>query len=194
MNRLPIIDYKLASKAIDYYISLGYKYMEVPWVVGMNAYAVTSPRNAQVSIRKPENFIASGEQGFLELLFQGNKLRGKYVCCSPCYRPGDDGKSPNHYKQFFKVELGVFRDYYPEAFEYADVVGDVFEFILRICPGSYCEETQDEPRLCESYVSHDIFSPDGIELASCGIRYIREIGYWIYATGAALPRLLERKH
>src|SRR5690349_8240774 len=97
------INWEHIGKALTFYKSLGYKYLEVPWVVGIEAVAVTLPSDREGTPTKGGILVASAEQSFIELMMRGVPLEGAYVAATPCFR--DDPEDLLHQKHFFKVEL-----------------------------------------------------------------------------------------
>lgn len=188
------INYELLAEAKQYYSEKGFKYIEVPWVVSHGAYNATAPKNGHVANGMIP--VASGEQSFMQLILDGLLLVGRYCCITPCFRPWDTGVSREHVPQFMKLELIQYEikdykenlKYYNTSYE--ELKDTVFSFMEKSVPNIKIVKTKDDPRLeCTTHVSHDIETKAGLELGSYGIRSHPAIGYWIYGTGLALPRL-----
>lgn len=184
------INWARIGAAVEWYKVLGFKYIEAPWLVSDGPYDATRPPGAPYVKTMGKNFVASGEQSFMEMMKDGHKV-GKAVCCTPCFRdePNPDGL---HFPYFVKVELiwvsGGKKQLYEvinEAFNYFsfgfyDPIGHLMPDVVDMGDGSY-----------------DIVDMDtGIELGSYGIREWEGFR-WVYGTGAAEPRisqaLLRRK-
>jgi len=188
------IDYKVIEDAKAFYGDAGFKYIEVPWVVSPGAYNATAPKNGHIA--KSQTVVASGEQSFMQLILDGLLAPGKYCCATPCFRPWDSGRSREHLPQFFKVELieHDLKDFNENVKDYLDRYGKMkslaLEFLRQYVPQTTDIKTNDDERLeCTTHVSHDLVTTWGLELGSYGVRSHAAIGYWIYGTGVALPRL-----
>jgi hypothetical protein len=169
------IDYNLVAKAVNFYKSLGYRYMEVPWVVSKKAYYATKPPDTDdINCETLGGYLAaSGEQGFLELMLRfGSLPQSKAVCATPCFRA--EQNPPLTLPWFFKVELID-----TETSNFDRVLVDAHTFINRLVPCRFVNTGPD---------SVDIISNrNGIELGSYGIRRFENYE-WVYGTGLALPR------
>jgi len=186
----PLINYSLIQKAVEYYESCGYQYIEVPWVVSPEALNITRPANLP-PIDSPR-LVASGEQSFLEMILKGELGKGKFCCATPCYRPGDQGKDPYHFDQFFKVELISNKSDDTES-DRGKFIIDAMGFFQRRGVRILITMPEDEERAecTERYSPMDLVAPLGdeeIELGSYGVRWNKNTGYWVYGTGLALPR------
>lgn len=203
MNR-PKINYSVVSRAILYYEKVGYRYVEVPWQVSMKALMVTAPsyikEDAMEKIN-PSNFVASGEQSFLDMIINKKLPKGKYCCATLCFRPGDDVRDGLHFPNFFKVELieyisdstGLKGEEAHLVAKNVDAMADKAAVFMEnlLSVDLLVESVVDESRFgCMSFFCCDIVSEDHkIELGSYGYREAKGIGSWIYGTGVALPRL-----
>lgn len=188
------IDYELLNEAKAYYVGHGFKYIEVPWIVSPGAYNATAPVNGHIA--KNGIIVASGEQSFMQLVLDGLLTAGRYCCITPCFRPWDLNRSREHLTQFVKMELIQYEmrdykenaDFYEESYEF--LKDKAINFLSSKVAGAEVIKTQDDPRLeCTTIISHDVQTSWGLELGSYGIRSHPAIGYWIYGTGVALPRL-----
>jgi hypothetical protein len=196
-----IINYKIIQKALNYYISLDYKYLEVPWMVSESALKVTLPKDLNTTFDSDKKYIvASGEQSFMELILNNPNdfSHCKYCCATPCYRERDGCHNDGlHFSQFFKVEL---INYFPLVYscskEITNKLWDMMQEVKYFMEKTRVEDvsiinTVDEPRQeCITHISYDIVSKEGVELGSYGVRTHPKIGCWVYGTGAALPRLM----
>lgn len=169
------INYIKIADAIQYYERLGYKYIDVPWLVSDEAMQITSPQGPRFFSTFAGNLVASGEQSFLEIR---NKLTpGRYLCATPCFRD-----EPNHdylhLQSFFKVELiKVLEPDEDKECCVQTMAADAFFFFSMYGSPDYKKtEIGIDIELC------------GIEVGSYGYRKHGEFE-WIYGTGVAEPRL-----
>jgi len=100
------INYMFLGRAIGHYSRLGYHYIEAPWLVSEQASDITRPPEApQLSLPLLGGaLVASAEQSFLQLDLDNRLPEGRFVACTPCFRPEP---VPDRYRQttFMKVEL-----------------------------------------------------------------------------------------
>lgn len=178
------IDWWLLGKAQDFYQRRGYQYVEVPWAVRPEITQVTIPHWVDpFSLTDLDlDLVGSAEQSFLQMMWDGRLLPGRYCAISPCFR-----REPHlddlHQLHFMKLEL---IDFNPPDLDQAflDIVGDAHRFM-----GSYMqvklrqiEDDESGPRR-----QYDLESLGGIELGSYGVRNAGRT-YWVYGTGIAEPR------
>ena len=195
------IDYSLIGRAVDFYKSLGYEYIEVPWMV--------EPLYAQVTYDSPagifstydadnmnKSLIGSAEQGFLEKIGRGEVYKDtKYVSVSPCFRRGDR-YSPYHQETFMKVELSYFQEIgRGDPDMVTGMVADAGKCFIELGISGYSKDITPQ--------SIDIIAPvDGahefdawLEIGSYGTRDLTPMGFTgyqlCYGTGLALPRFQE---
>lgn len=184
------IDYNYFYKFKRHYKRLGFNYIETPWVVSNLALDITRPLNSQ----DDSNFVASGEQSFLQLILDGKLPKGKWQTFTPCYRPYDSIDDGLHYTQFYKLEL-IVTDF---SVELENLIQSVIDKLKKYDLNCRIVQTKDDIRSCESKCSYDIeveTNQGFIEFGSYGIRKYKDID-WIYGTGLALPRfqyILEHK-
>lgn len=183
-----MIEWKILANAIQFYIDLGYDYVEVPWMVSKEACEITAPPGKQL-LRTLEGTneygypVGSAEQGFLQLSLTGKLPPGNYVTCSPCFRNGDYGDKW-HFPQFMKVELF---DSLPQGdLSLSNMVFSAKCFFSKFALPEIRE-------INETALDLEI---DGIEVGSYGIGKYKDFS-WVYGTGVAEPRLsqiLKAKH
>ncbi len=180
------IDYSKVSEAIDFYKGKGFEHIEVPWIVSYEADSITAPKGVRrfrcsLDEKYTGNHIASGEQGFLELILEGRLKEGKYCCATPCYR---DEKNIDelHKMSFFKVELIDYLEQQPgftshdKEEQMIDTANEFFSKYLKT-------------EVIDTLTGKDIISKaQGIELGSYGHNSYKGF-HWIYGTGVAEPRL-----
>lgn len=158
--------------AVEYYRTLGYKYVELPWTVPKSIMKATiGDLNIIESGLGP--LIGSSEQAFVERDYNGKLGDGKFMSCTPCFR--DDEEDETHRPMFMKVEL----------YQNIDVNPDGLEEMVEDASGFFFTETKNAVIL-ETIEGCDI-EVNGIEIGSYGIRRFKHVN-WIYGTGLAEPR------
>lgn len=210
-----MINWHLFSKAITTYTHLGYKLIEVPWLVDQQAIDVTLPPSAKPftvsGCGELNQLVGSAEQSFIYLALQGKLLPGKYQALTPCFR--DDKEDELHHKYFMKLELIHIN---PKPFILNPADGHTYfgpinrreedQWLAEegLNPIEYEVElsTYDRVLLDAKYalsfltkktikiertVEGADLTIDGIEIGSYGIRTYNTIT-WIYGTGLAEPR------
>ena len=188
-----MIDYRKISDAVDFYRKLGYKYIEVPWIVSESTSSITTPKGRKNFKTFMGNLVASGEQSFLEIR---SHLLGRYVCVTPCFR--DENEVNDLCRNYFmKVELIDVKPKFPDLSSKM-IMMDAFKFFQRY--GKVSIEITDE--------GMDL-KMNEIEIGSYGFRskkanykgkdfligidwsdpYTKDEFVWAYGTGCAEPRL-----
>ena len=177
----PVIDYRKLATALDYYCSLGYEYIEAPWVVSPESTAVTLPLGRVATSITYGDLVGSGEQSFIELLRRGKSM-SKACCITPCFRQ-EESYDELHHAYFMKLEL---IDTAATRQNLQKMIGTAERFLSRYIDVAVIQTAAD---------SYDIVaSESGIELGSYGFRSYDGKPF-IYGTGVALPRLdTARKH
>jgi hypothetical protein len=174
------IDFRKLADSIDYFKSVGYEQLPVPWLVSAESGDATKPSWAIPMDTYGGRLVASGENGFLELIKQGTLKPGKYVTCTPCFR-AEPTIDATHKLWFQKVELIDTMD-----FDFRALLEDALAFFSRYVD-CRIEELEDG--------TSDIVTVDGgIELGSYGLRELPNFGKWAYGTGCAEPRLSYTQH
>lgn len=175
------IDYSKIAKAVEYYKTYDYCYMEVPWLVDLDSILVTRPKGARLFSTFAGELVASGEQSFIEIqeLLQKGK---KYQCVTPCFR--DDKIDELHDRYFLKNEL-IWIPKYTDV-PYSGLVDKMIEEVLPFFSNYGKPEVVDFP-LENAWNNKDIMI-NGIEVGSYGCREYNGF-MWIYGTGCAEPRL-----
>lgn len=175
------INWNRCARAIDYYVSAGFKYIETPWRVEKRVVDATIPASATpftLDCADPcKVLVGSAESGFLQLLLSDSLPRGtSYVSASPCFR--DNESDDIHFKDFFKIELFSF-----DSESYRSLLRCAQEFF-----------TSEGLRTIESDTdigTDIIMRSDQIEVGSYGSRRVIIDGVkyeWSYGTGLAEPR------
>lgn len=180
-----MIDYKIIANSVSFYSSAGFKEVNVPWIVSKRASDITLPRdriatpaNSKVIHYAEPVLVGSAEQSFLQLRLDGKLSDGLYQATSPCFR---DEMDDTHFPYFMKTELiQISATELSDQQCYNSVLPLAFSFMFNYRTDIHIEKTKD---------GWDIVTSGGLELGSYGVRQHSDIGYWIYATGVALPRL-----
>ena len=148
------INYARIAQAQMYYKALGYKNVEVPWTVSVQAVMSTLPKGANLFQTPKGVLVGSGEQSFIELMLKGQIQPGRYQCTTPCWRDEPEYNELTRFS-FFKTELIWYK---PEDTKKAfqAVVNDAFACFFEISEVETFEAVQTDEGL-------DIFF-NGIEL------------------------------
>lgn len=188
------MDYHHIATALDFYKGRGYVYVpDAPWHVGRDAYYATKPAFArdahyieggnEASSSPSENpsnryLVASGEQSFLQMMLDGQKLK-RHVCVTPCFRI--ERYDHWHLPYFMKVELINAQD--TDRSHLYDMVHDAMSFFEKFF-SIRTEVIGDSIDIVEKGTRAELGSYGIRERDICGKRY-----RWIYGTGCAEPRL-----
>ncbi len=107
------MNYARIARAIEFYKTLGYLYIDVPWVADYTSVVRTAPEGVHLfplnhkapDVDSAPFLIASAEQSFLMLAKQGKLLnRVPYMSCTPCFR-AETNFDDLHQMYFMKLEL-----------------------------------------------------------------------------------------
>lgn len=173
-----MIDWDNIAQAIDAYRTLGYKYVEVPWVVSDAAIKVTLPSDHVAQRCQDGPLVGSAEQSFIQMMLDGTLKPGRYVAASPCFR--DDKPDRWHMRTFFKVEL---IEYSQMPFSYVDE--RISRMVTHAADFFWCCGAEEVERVnTEQGIDIEL---GGIEIGSYGHRQF-ETHHWVYGTGYADPR------
>ena len=167
-----IIDYYKIARAVEFYKSRGFQYVEVPWFVDRDTLDITKPKEARYFDTYLGSLVGSGEQSFLQIR---NELSFRHMCVTPCFR--DEPKVDEvHRNYFMKVEL---IDVNPTDIDkaYWDMFNLSREFF----------ELYEFTDVVKTTEGKDIYI-NGMEVGSYGIRSFGDF-HWVYGTGCAEPRL-----
>ena len=191
-----MINYANLLQAMEMYRQYGYRYIEVPWTVP-NAIALrTAPDwviDPLIKLENGKSLIASGEQGFLQLLSEGSLPIGDYQTITPCFR--DDIIDDMHCKQFMKLELisVVNLEINDESVNAAilRIVNNAKQVFNKIGIKHEMQTTSIISSDIEDYqIDIEAVLNNGKETIELGSYGVRETAYakWIYGTGLAEPR------
>lgn len=168
-----VIKYKKLILTVKYFERIGYKYIEVPWLVSLKAIRSTFSGDISPSIQNKYP-IGSGEQGFVELDLRGELPPGRYITITPCFRnePEVNDRTQLH---FVKAELY-------DSTSYGSKYKLAGEAIVNFST------------LAKSGALTSVETPEGldinlneIEIGSYGEREYEGLR-WAYGTAIALPR------
>jgi hypothetical protein len=176
------IDYLKIGKAQRFYEKRGYENVKTGWIVSNEAILVTLPPERRMQRALDGSLVASGEQGFIQMMMDGTMKVGRYQTATPCFRD-EPAYSETTLPWFFKVELIDYLGTLESARAIAhkrscDVLHDAFQ-----CMEDLAEENFEVVMTPEGF---DIMC-NGIELGSYGYR-TWENHLWVYGTGIAEPR------
>ncbi len=184
------VNWDYLSKAIDFYKTKGYTYIEVPWMVPMSTIMITCPHEDlafQLTGANSDGLVGSAEQSFMHLSLTGELPKGKYVTCSPCFR-----KEPTvdfwHQTQFMKVELfDTLTEVIDADAQTMVIVDQAFEFFETLgVPKNNGTHNYFQLYDISTVIGIDI-ELMGVEIGSYGVRSHGALT-WIYGTGIAEPR------
>jgi hypothetical protein len=175
MKPYPPISWPRVARAIEYYESLGYAYLEVPWLVSEKALMATLPAGKKGTRSTDGPLVGSAEQSFIQMMLDGQMQLGKFMAATPCFR--DDDEDEWHHRYFFKVELIDFAPN-PMPSDMEKMISQALGFFelegaADVAPVTTAQGVDIELR--------------GIELGSYGIRSYEGFE-WVYGTGLAEPR------
>lgn len=169
------------QEAQVYFERLGFQNIEVPWIVSPDSTALTLPKERRDLSTHLGSLIGSGEQSFIELMFQGRLKPGRYQAITPCFRE-EPKLSQLHRWCFLKLELihveTVCNPMDPR--ELAELVSDFYQQWMDVSVVQSGKANE-----------FDIWGPEDIELGSYGYRRLKEPDatyIWTYGTGLAEPR------
>lgn len=178
------MNYFRISEAIEFYKSIGYEWIDTPWIVERGVTNLTSGSTQE---RVPgfggtdfnhhsHDLVGSAEQGFIQLMKQGKLEGGKlYMSAGPCFRFADANRSPLHHPYFFKVEL-----FKADSVEFEELMYDAGKFFRQYTATLGRVNTEQ---------GYD-YEMNGIEIGSYGFRSVDQFS-WSYGTGLAEPRFTQ---
>lgn len=186
------MNFGLIEHAKTFYEHKGFEDIEVPWIVSEEACNITKPPNGSNIYVNNINLysghkclVASGEQGFLQLILD-NKLKDGscYQTTTACFR--NEREYNNLYNPYFmKTEL-----IYVDLKQKQDMPY-MLDHILRISQDFFRHIGVEAKLHRLGEFEYDIFDKHfNIELGSYGIRNYKDFR-WVYGTGLALYRTEE---
>lgn len=176
-----MINYNRLSKAIAFYYLKGYDIIDLPWTVSEEAISITLPKGSVATRSDAGILVGSAEQSFLDKVLTEN-IRGKFQATTPCFRQ-EPVLDELHKSYFMKTEL------FYNAFQTMDELIYQLEFMIESATDFFTKFT-DVKRIDTDKNCYDLICPiTQIELGSYGIRYDKRIGFWVFGTGLAEPRL-----
>ena len=174
-----MIDYYNIHRSIEYYDSIGFQRVEVPWTVTKQISDITRPRDkADYQLKHNDKvLVASAEQSFLYQYVKGFLPSGSFQAVTPCFR--DDMFDETHSKYFIKNELIITCDTSEDSLH--NMIEHAVEFFK-------ISLKESEIKIIKTgHLEYDI-EYMGVELGSYGIRETSFLR-WIYGTACAEPRL-----
>lgn len=181
----------MLAHAQKYYESEGFKEIEVPWIVSQDADDSCRPPDREPirvlcnSIRhRGSRLPGSGEQGFVQMMLDGNLPPGKYQTFTPCFR--DEAVIDlTHQSCFLKLELIIIwggEKHAPTDRRPAGIMNVARDFMSR-----WGVETRLIHHDGEIDLVADAMFGEPLELGSYGTRSWKG-NMWTYGTGLAEPR------
>lgn len=170
------IDWSRIGRAVDFYTSRGFQYVEVPWIVDDEHVKVTYPKDIPLTHAfqtKLGTIVGSAEQSFIHLADKGvigeDQLLVTVTPCFRDYQPDDH----THRTYFMKVELFSSKKKF-RADKLMIVAGEFFAKEGMILQSKKTKIGLD-------------WEMNEIEVGSYGNRKWKDIS-WSYGTGLAEPR------
>lgn len=174
------VNWQLLSKAIEFYQTHGFEYVEVPWTVPKDILMATCPLERWIVDSTIGGLVGSAEQSFIHMRQNEGLPPGNYVACTPCFR-NEDRIDELHQRSFMKVELYASSDFRDgEIDEMLHLANAFFRSVTSPIVWPEFKTVQTDK------LSFDI-ECRGVEIGSYGFRSFQGID-WIYGTGIAEPR------
>lgn len=175
-SEIPKINWNNLTKALEYYTSRGYEYIEVPWIVPSDITKITFDRPEDYSFKTAYgDLVGSAEQSFLFLNHINKLPKGQFCALTPCFRSEPNITNLSRL-YFMKLEL----------IHTCDISEETLLMATLTCQCFFESLLNDNPDIVLTMDGYDIIY-NGIELGSYGIRRYNDFE-WIYATGIAEPR------
>lgn len=162
------------QRAKHRYATFGFQDMDVPWWVSKEALNSTKPVDKPKAISAGN--IASGEQGFVQMMIDNELAPGCYQTTTPCHRPGEIDHL--HSEWFLKLELILYSGYGPSRYNHDYLASYALEVLSTFTV--YKLRLKEEDHESDLYIGN-------IEIGSYGIREYKG-HHWLYGTGIAEPR------
>lgn len=179
------INWTRIAEAVENYRSLGFKYVETPWIVSREAALLTCPHERYLDHADNHGVLAaSAEQGFLQLAMDGELDSVNYVSSGPCFRIKDTLEHADRYHKLYFMKVELFsrcRDESEAVHAYKEMMGSAINFMRNYLDG------QQSPDARQTRDGWDL-ELNQIEVGSYGYRYDDRVGWWAYGTGIAEPR------
>lgn len=182
----PSIDWARVVQAANFYQTVGYKQVDLPWTVDRKFSMATCPDPAFLVESSLGDLVGSAEQSFIQQDYLGLLGKGKFQAITPCFRR-ETTLDDLHQPSFLKLELYVNE-------------GDLFAAMREMARGA---QTVAMEVVRERAIATEIMLPapvleeidggldltiGGIELGSYGVRSFEHVA-WAFGTGLAEPRL-----
>ncbi len=177
-----MINYGILHQSTIFYQQKGFERIEAPWTITRQVSEITKPPGAKEFALQHEDgkvLVASAEQSFLYLYLKGFLPLGTYQAITPCFR--HEAFDQLHTKYFMKNELIDTKTVNEDRL--MEIVLTAKEFFSNYFPEKDLIIQGDGI----TALGYDI-TYKGVELGSYGIRTC-DFVEWIYATGAAEPRV-----
>lgn len=176
----PDIHWARIGRAVEFFRSSGYSYIEVPWAVPLEVAQITLPSDRVPFLTQDGVLVGSAEQSLMQLALEESLPSGKYVAVSPCFR--DEVEDEVHHRHFMKVELMVVHE-----FPLSEHGFQVSEFeVLSVARKFMHGEARKDPVILQTPEGLDL-ELGGLEVGSYGYRKKGKVS-WTYGTGLAEPR------
>lgn len=174
------IDHGKLSHALLVGQALGYKQVEVNWIIPGYIGDITRPENAhRISVHSEETFhngelIASGETGLIHDRGQYRDPDMRLMTCTPCFRSEPTYQHGLYEPWFMKVELMI-----ANPTDGLVAATELMTTAKRIM-GTWTRKLEFDPAIGDLFLNK-------IEVGSYGVREYNGFR-WAYGTGLAEPR------
>lgn len=181
-----MINWTELVQSANYYGTIGYTMVDVPWVVSRKIAMATCPSEDFLVTSNLGELVGSAEQGFLQLDHDGLLGEGKFMAISPCFRV-EEVLDDLHQNYFAKLEL------YVNEGELFGAMEKMAESARTSARGQFHRMSMAQgvilpvPILEETDAGFDL-TAGGIELGSFGVRTFEDVS-WAFGTGHAEPRM-----
>lgn len=173
------IDWQLISEAMNFYKSVGFTEITVPWHVMTEVSNITCPSPDKAYPFEDGLLVGSAEQSLIQMGIAGKlETNVPFVTCTPCFR-NEYELDRFHQKYFMKVELFIWGEY-----AVASLMGVARKF-FRTKTGKILDLSQQS-------TGFDL-EINGVEIGSYSYRKFRDHS-WTCGTGLALPRFSKVRH
>ncbi len=185
-NKITPIDWKILAEAKSFYQSYNYNYnyIDVPWKCNKESYQLTCPYDSSLpefefNSTKNGYLVASGEQSFIEMMFNNTIKPGMYQTITPCFREEKEYSDQTR-PWFMKLELCHIL-YDSQSLDKELLLKLMINMVI-----NFFENYISDLALIPTDIGFDLVS-SGIELGSYGYRQAGKYEY-LYGTGVAEPR------
>lgn len=147
--------------AANFYSFRGYEEVYVPTLVNKDIINSTCPVPEDMKTGDDFYHVASAEQGFIQMLYEGWKPEGSYFSMTACQRPYDKDRGELYQEWFIKLEL-----FHSQKNKFFDLLGDA-----RDCYSVYFGVPPNQIDIQHTNIGLDLYYKD-VEIGSYGMRTV----------------------